>query len=95
MLVLLVAAANILALKNGTFIDPARLPCQPICLVSPSALSARLPCQPVYLVSPSALSARLPRQPVRLVSPSALSAHLPCQPVCPSALYVPAARIPA
>jgi hypothetical protein len=39
LLVLLVAAAKILAVKAGTSIHLARLPCQPICLVgSPAAL---------------------------------------------------------
>jgi hypothetical protein len=46
MLLLLVAAANILAVKVGT---------RPTFLVSQPALSASLPCQPACLVSQHAL----------------------------------------
>jgi hypothetical protein len=76
MLVVLVAPEEILAVKVGSFIDPACLPhqpacqpCQPACLVSLPALSACLSCQPACLVSLPALSACLPRQPVCLVCP--------------------------
>ncbi len=74
----------------------ARLPCQPDCLVSLTALSAWLPCQPDCLVSLTVLSAWLPCQPDCLVSLTTLSAWqpdclvsltassawLPCQPDC-------------
>jgi hypothetical protein len=43
MLVLSVTIAIILAVKAGTSIQPARLPCQPACPVSLPALSACLP----------------------------------------------------
>jgi len=72
MLVFLIANAKILAVKAGTSIHLACLPCQPACLVSLPALSASLPCQPACLVSQPALSASLPCQPACLVS------HLPC-----------------
>ncbi len=39
-----VAVAKLLAVKVGKSVDPARLPCLPISLVSPPALSACLPC---------------------------------------------------
>jgi hypothetical protein len=55
LLVLLLATAKILAAKLGTFIDPASLPCQPTCLVSPLALSAHLPCQPAFCTGQPAL----------------------------------------
>ncbi len=43
MLDLLVTSAKISVVKAATSIDPARLPCQLLCLVSPPALSACLP----------------------------------------------------
>jgi hypothetical protein len=55
MLVLLVASAKILAVKAGTTINPAHLPCWPTCLVGPPALLAHLPCWPNCLVSRSVL----------------------------------------
>ncbi len=54
MLVLIVAIAQILAIKAGASIDPPHLSCQQSCLVSPPALSAHLPSQPTCLVSPPA-----------------------------------------
>jgi hypothetical protein len=47
---LLTAVKKIFAVKVGTFIDPAHLPCQPACFVSLPALSACLLCQPASLV---------------------------------------------
>jgi hypothetical protein len=50
LLVILVAAVKILALKFGSFIDLASLLCLPACLVCLPALSACLPSQPACLV---------------------------------------------
>jgi len=70
--VLLVTAANTLAVKPGTCIDLNRPPCQSSCPVSLPALSAFLPCQPSCPVSLPALSTHLPFQPSYLARLPAL-----------------------
>jgi hypothetical protein len=59
MLVALLAAAKILAVKAGTSFHLAWLPCQPACFVSLPALSACLPCQPACFVLPPLLALAL------------------------------------
>ncbi len=59
---------KILAVKVGISVNQIHLPYQPICLISPPALSAHLPYQPTFLISPPALLAHLPYQPTCFIS---------------------------